>query len=236
VPEDALIGEMYYGPEPVNGDILITNSSPSWLFANTGLTIGSTLPGLLGYEVDAYAVDGTTPADTQVVAHSPYTFGGATYYGDMTVYTSTSGSTVFGFGTLQWIWGLANISPWGNSLLVNAAAQQITRNVLNQLILTSRSRLAYTVVSPTNGTIVSSPVSIAISTTFSAINDWWNDLVVDGVPTGLTDTGHYQQIFWDPSTLPSGAHTLTVRARQQSTGAIVSETSVSVTSLSVANQ
>ncbi len=37
MPEDGLIGEMYNGFEPVNGNVLISGLSPSWVFTNTGL-------------------------------------------------------------------------------------------------------------------------------------------------------------------------------------------------------
>ena len=69
-PEDAFIGAMYNGFEPVNADIVITDPS-SWVFANTGLQAGDTLPQLLGYEASAEA--GDQPANTILLAHSPYT-------------------------------------------------------------------------------------------------------------------------------------------------------------------
>ena len=53
----------------------------------------------------------------------------------MTIYQATSGAYVFGTGTVQWSWGLSNISPWGPSVsLVSAAAQKTTENVLNAFI------------------------------------------------------------------------------------------------------
>jgi hypothetical protein len=138
-PEDGLIGEMSNLDDGVNSDVIISSLSPSWVFANTGLLVGSRLPGLLGYEVDQRYDDASSPPDVQVVTHSPYVSNGSTHYGDMTVYTTTSGSTVYAFGTIQWTWGLTDIStPWGpSSPLLNGGAQQITRNVLNQLVSTS---------------------------------------------------------------------------------------------------
>jgi hypothetical protein len=95
-PEEAFIGSMYNGKEPTNSDIVIGNTAaaPSWVFANTGLTTGSVLSGLLGYEVDRE--QGSQPANTILLAHSPYTFtDGSTQFGDMTVYQAASGATVF---------------------------------------------------------------------------------------------------------------------------------------------
>ncbi len=243
LPEDALLGEMYNGFEPVNGNVLISGLSPSWVFANTGLNNGNMLAGLLGYEVDEMVADATTPVNTQLVTHSPYTLNGATYYGDMTVYSSASGSTVFDFGSIEWEWGLSDISPGGSSTsLVNAVAQQITRNVINQLISTSSingstptptstssTGTTFQITSPVSGATISGSATITISTNLSTSNDWWNELQVDGVSTGLNDAGHYQQIIWNSTTVPNGQHTLTVLAHQESTGTITASTSISVT-------
>ena len=51
-PEDAMIGQMYIDYEPVSASIAIGDTS-SWVFNNSGLQSGDSLPGLLGYEVDA---------------------------------------------------------------------------------------------------------------------------------------------------------------------------------------
>ena len=137
-PEDALIGAMYNGAEPVNGNIIVTDPS-SWVFANTGLTNGSAIIGLLGYE--ASAEEGNQPANTILLAHSPYTApNGSTAYGDMTVYQAASGATVFSTGTVQWSWGLSDISPWGpTTSIVNPVAQQITENVIEEFINSTAS-------------------------------------------------------------------------------------------------
>ncbi|MDO8432905.1 MAG: hypothetical protein Q7S58_10910 [Candidatus Binatus sp.] len=131
-PEDALVGVMYdYGP--VDTDIVVVNAA-HWIFANTGLQNGSKLTGLLGYEVDREF--GNQPANTVVLAHSPYTTkSGSTQFADMTIYRASSGAWVFGAGSIHWDWGLSDISPWGpSSSRVSAPAQQMTRNLLNQFV------------------------------------------------------------------------------------------------------
>ena len=147
-PEDALIGAMYNGAEPVDGNIIVTDPSSS-VFANTGLTNGSAITGLLGYEASAEA--GNQPADTILLAHSPYTApNGSTAYGDMTVYQAASGATVFSTGTVQWSWGLSDISPWGpTTSIVNPVAEQITQNVLGEFINSSASPTASATGTPT---------------------------------------------------------------------------------------
>lgn len=133
MPEEALIGTQYdFGADDVNSDMVITNAS-NWVFANTGLINGSTLPSLVGYECDR--MQGSSPAGTVDLAHSPYTGNtvntSGTGFSDMTVYTASSGATVFATGSIKWSWGL---DDWGapnlRSSLLNPAAQQIARNVL----------------------------------------------------------------------------------------------------------
>jgi len=87
----------------------------------------------------------------------------------------------------------------------------------------------YQITAPLNGASVSGSVSVTISTNLSVTNDWWNELQVDGISTGLNDAGHYQQITWDSTKVSNGAHTLTVRAHQESTGTIMGSASISVT-------
>ncbi|MCU0517458.1 MAG: hypothetical protein MUC60_11475 [Oscillatoria sp. Prado101] len=131
-PEDALIGVMYETFQ-VNADMVIDAGAPDWLLAGTGLQPGDKLPGLLGYEVDR--MFGNAPANTVRVCHSPYEYEGGTRYSDMTVYTADAGATVFATGTIQWSWGLDdyNADKLRPSRL-NPAAEQITRNVLAQMV------------------------------------------------------------------------------------------------------
>ena len=122
LPEDAFIG-VEYGNVVTRADIVINDAS-SWVFANTGLQNGSTLPQMLGKEVDGLA--GEPPPGIDLLSHTPYLINGVTRYSDMTVYTNSSGATVFAAGTIIWSWGL---DSWAGGP-VSAAAQQMTRNIL----------------------------------------------------------------------------------------------------------
>ncbi len=53
---------------------------------------------------------------------------------------------------------------------------------------TSTPSSTYQIAAPLNGATASGSVNITISTTLPLTNDWWNDLQVDGVSTGLTDS------------------------------------------------
>jgi hypothetical protein len=57
-----------------------------------------------------------------------------------------------------------------------------------------------------------------VTSTLSLNDDWWNSLAVDGVSTGLNDSGHYQKIIWTLS-LPYGCiagsrHTLNLKVAE----------------------
>jgi hypothetical protein len=104
----------------------------------------------------------------------------------------------------------------------------MTNSARNRPTATPTPTPTYTIKSPVNGATVSGSVTLAISSTLSTTNDWWNGLSVDGVSTGLTDTGHYQQIILDSTKVANGTHTLTVLAHQQTTGTVEGSASISV--------
>ena len=130
-PEDAMIGVAYVY-DPVDADIVVENTE-HWVYAGTGLRDGDRLEGLLGYEVDALL--GHAPAGTVRLASSPFPLeDGTTAYSHMSIYTTPGGATVFATGSIFWSWGLDGLFGGGeHPLLVNAAVQQITRNVLRRM-------------------------------------------------------------------------------------------------------
>src|SRR5262245_10291728 len=130
LPEGAFIGVQYAGEPGDGGDIVIENAA-SWVCSNTGLQNGDHLLGLLGYEVDAET--GNQPAGTQRIAHSPVP--NASSMADMTVYTAASGAIVFATGSMDFNWGLDDYNaPALHPNYVNAAAQQMARNVLGAMV------------------------------------------------------------------------------------------------------
>jgi hypothetical protein len=122
-PENSLIGVMWHA-DPVAGDVVVSNAS-HWVYANTGVVNGTHLRGLLGYETSSVFDNGYSPEGLEILANSPDPAG----FSNMTTYTASSGSVVFATGTIQWSWGL---DDFGGQTLVNAVAQQITRNVLSR--------------------------------------------------------------------------------------------------------
>jgi hypothetical protein len=88
------------------------------------------LSGLLGYEADREF--GNQPLGTVRLAHSPYvaktSAGTQTLYADSTVYTASSGATVFAAGSMNWNWGLDAYAAY-HAQVVNPIVQQATRNI-----------------------------------------------------------------------------------------------------------
>ena len=137
MPEDALMG-VGFVLEYVNGDMVVSNAS-HWVFQNTGLTNGSRLIGLLGFEVDGTL--GHQPVTTEILCTSVATeipnsrnptIESAISH--MVMYTWPSGAQVFATGSLQWSWGLDDYNvPELRSSRVNTSAIQIAKNVLSRL-------------------------------------------------------------------------------------------------------
>jgi hypothetical protein len=101
-PENSLTG-MLYECFPAAGSFVVRRPD-FFLFAGTGAKRGSSYPGLVGTEIDrAYPIAGT-PANLEVVAHSPATCGpGRRTFSDATYYTTRSGAGVFATGSMDWL-------------------------------------------------------------------------------------------------------------------------------------
>jgi hypothetical protein len=131
-PEDMLIGISYL-LDPVDDNIIVSDAG-HWAFANTGLTDGSELEGLLGYEVDG--LSGNTPDGLRVLAASPakaLNDPSQIVLSNMAAYVAPSGAEVFATGSIQWCWGLDDFNaPRLRTSRLNDAAATITHNVLNR--------------------------------------------------------------------------------------------------------
>jgi hypothetical protein len=109
-PESDFVGEMYAGfLEPGLRAGLVVYDASSWVYRGTGLHDGSTVPGVIGSDVDRFYPAMIHPAGLQVLSHSPIPAGmGQTdigpFYSDMTYYTDAAiGAGVLDTGTTNWI-------------------------------------------------------------------------------------------------------------------------------------
>ncbi len=91
---------------------------PRWLFAGTGITAATRIPGIVGYELDertlytppAAHVFGYGVARCMAIGEPGEPFGGLGFQtAESTLYTAPSGAIVFSTGTLGWELGLSPV-------------------------------------------------------------------------------------------------------------------------------
>ncbi|GAA3116777.1 hypothetical protein JOF29_006129 [Kribbella aluminosa] len=131
-PENSLVG-MLYECFPASGAFTVHDPN-FFLFAGTGAKAGSAYPGLVGNEADrAYPIKGT-PANLQVVAHSPTTCAKRHTFSDSTYYTVKSGAGVFATGSIEWVRALLGPdAKYGSGPASVAFAQKVTLNLFTAL-------------------------------------------------------------------------------------------------------
>jgi hypothetical protein len=111
--EVGLVGELYSGYVTSGSASFVVADAAAWTFKGTGLRNGSSIPGIITSDIDHVAPGPPTPADLQVLGHSPillnqvYTNQGKwgwVTYSDMTYYTDpTRGAGVLDTGDNNWI-------------------------------------------------------------------------------------------------------------------------------------
>lgn len=139
-PECELEGVEYQGGDNP-GMYLNYTANPAvagdqW-FDGSGLTPGSVLSGLGGYEVDAVVPGCHLPPITPLLSYSGAPFkAGAPTHMDAVRYTACSGAEVFAAGSLQFAWGLDSWRGPGHSSApapANAGLQQAMSQALSDL-------------------------------------------------------------------------------------------------------
>ena len=171
-PEAALLGVQFI-TYPVDAPIVIDDvTSAPWVFAETGLVKGSSLPGLLGYEVDA--MNEFTPAGTIRLGNSPFfdEASSSTRYSHMTLYQHANGAWVFSTGSIQWAWGLDDWNSGQRGSRLHPGAQQITRNLLRQFAGTTASADCQFIISSTTATAGAASGSGSITLTTASNCAW----------------------------------------------------------------
>lgn len=91
-----------------------TTLRPTWLFAHTGITSETGIPGIVGYELDERTP--ASPPGTEVVGEGTAPCGSEAEpspvrgtLAQTTLYTARSGAFVFASGTLGWLYGLSPV-------------------------------------------------------------------------------------------------------------------------------
>jgi hypothetical protein len=125
-PEAAVVG-IQYACSPVAADLRIVDPG-AWVFAGTDVTTGTILPKVIGNEYDRVFPGSFTPANLEVLGHSPLTCRGKADFGDMTYYSAPSGAGVFASGSIHWICSITALCPTTSDAA--RVVRQITQNVL----------------------------------------------------------------------------------------------------------
>ncbi len=128
-PEQALLGVQFTSQTGSGWNSTVpyvVANSASWVYAGSGLSDGSSVAGITGFEADRLFQQYPRPVSQSatVLSNSPYA-------GDVqnaSIYQAMSGAWVFSSGTHSWSWGLARAG------YVNAGIQRATANVLNRFI------------------------------------------------------------------------------------------------------
>ncbi len=124
-PENALLGVMYTAWEHPPAAPWVVQNASAWPYQGTGVKDGDSIPGIVGYETDRTAENGSSPAGLTVLAHSPVTdVSGRADFQEAAVRDGPAGNFVFAAGTIEWSWGL-----WRTA---DARVQKVTENVFRR--------------------------------------------------------------------------------------------------------
>jgi hypothetical protein len=120
-------------------DFIVTNTTDKY-YANTGLTNGTHLSQLIGWEWDALVNNGAAPAGLVVLSASTPTAttiadglppGTSPNTSNAVRYTAASGAKVFSIGSIQWVAGLDSFNVY--PARVDTRAQQLFVNAFADL-------------------------------------------------------------------------------------------------------
>ena len=200
-PEQPLMGVQYTSQVGWGNNVpyVVTNSS-SWVYNGTGFVDGSSVPGIVGYEMDRYSDNYPAPNATTrtILSQSPFTGSSGPDYANSSIYRAPSGAWVFAAGTMGWANGLDGY--YQNTDLTDWRIQQTTANVLDAFVAN---------VLPLQISTVQATPSWS-----SAVITWQtNNTANSRVDYGLTTS--YGSTVSDPNTVTS--HSLTLSGLASST-------------------
>jgi hypothetical protein len=127
-PESSLIGN-YYECNPVSADWVVADAA-AWMFEGSGFVNGERIPDMVGNEYDRVTPGVPTPANIQIVAHSPVRCRGQSSFADSTWYSAPSGAGVFSAGTFGWSPLLDADCPPGPPTTGECKLVKVTENLL----------------------------------------------------------------------------------------------------------
>ncbi len=208
LPENSFIGVMYQDQVQKDYAYVVQNSG-NWIYAGTGFTDGTSIPGIVGYEYDKVWSNGFSPPNETVLSNSPVVGcceGSGSSHSNSTVYTAPSGAQVFAAGTIQWSWGLDN---YGGGNYVNAGIQKTTANILNAFSQGASTPAPAVTLSPSSLSFASQNVgSTSGAQTVTLTNSGNAVLTLNSISVTGTHAGDFSQ----SSNCPVSPVTLAVNA------------------------
>jgi len=126
-PESSLTGS-YYECNPVSADWVVGDAS-MWMFEGSGFRNGDRVLKMVGNEYDRVTQGVPTPANIQVLSHSPVTCKDKQSFANSTWYSAPSGAGVFTAGTFGWSPRMITPCPTG-STDPDCKLQIVTENIL----------------------------------------------------------------------------------------------------------
>ncbi|MRI86856.1 hypothetical protein FGE12_01595 [Aggregicoccus sp. 17bor-14] len=154
-PESELFGVMYDGWQLISFPLVVADES-HWLFEGTGLTTGTQLPGLLGFEVDRIWPDlAGTPTNQRVSLESPLlTAEGIPNVSHGVDRDLPGGTHIFASGTIQW-----PLAFGSDPELHDDRVLRMTANVLERSLEHRRAHRALAPVT-SSGTPENEPIAV----------------------------------------------------------------------------
>ena len=226
-PEQTLVGVQYVNENdglPPNLPPFIATNTSHWIYDNTGLTVGSQVPHLIGYEVDQLfpTYQAPTSLSYTTLGDSLLPVGTSSVHANASIYQAPRGSWVFASGTMSWSWAL------GRAGYENAGIQQMMRNLFTRFGVVSNPNTppSVTLTSPANGAGFTAPATVALAATASDSGgsitkvEFYNGATLLG-----SDTTSPYTFTW--SNVPQGSYTLTARAYDNG-GLTTTSTSVGI--------
>ena len=125
--ENGLLGVMF-GEWLWSAAPLVIDDPSSWLWSGAGVQAGAFIPGLCGFEIDRRYANGDEPAGLGEVGRcNGENHSAELAMGQSTMYTASSGATVFASATVSWSQALAAAGQWDPRI------QQATHNLFARL-------------------------------------------------------------------------------------------------------
>jgi hypothetical protein len=226
-----------------NQQALKVQNTSHWAYSGSGLSDGSSVPYLVGYEIDnlnqAYPKPPLlSPSSQTMIAQSPYyNHSNVLYTAQASLYQAPSRAWVFGSGTMSWSWALGKTGSSTSGPFQNAGIQQVTKNMLDAFkSTTTPSNRAPIAVN--DSVTVNQGASASIAVLANDSDPDGNSLAISsvGVPAHGTATNNGSSVNYTPVAGYTGADSFTYTISDGFGGVATATVSVTVNPVTTTNR